>query len=172
MTPEERRRRRLERNRLAARECRQKKKVYVQELEERMERMESENRRLHKEIEELNAKLTLGSMHLDRRGMFEDITPSMPPMNGGGVRHMATPLPTDSSTHTTDRSTASPVASLGRDSSVPTPPPSHGSYMMGSHHQPHSMDMMARDLSASPTLPKPIIPLTHGRPHSDSWSSI
>ncbi|KAI8056928.1 hypothetical protein BDF22DRAFT_740436 [Syncephalis plumigaleata] len=188
MTPEERRRRRLERNRLAARECRQKKKVYVQELEDRMERMEVENRRLRKEIEELNAKLTLGSMHLDRRGMFEDNTPSsMPPMNGGSngggdIRHMVTPLPTDSSTHTTDRSTASPVASLGRESSVPTPPPSHGgSYIMGSHHhqhqqqqQPpsHSVDMLARDLSASPTLPKPIIPLTHGRPHSDSWSSI
>ncbi|KAI9593132.1 hypothetical protein BDF19DRAFT_415771 [Syncephalis fuscata] len=159
MTPEERRRRRLERNRLAARECRQKKKVYVQELEDRMERMESENRRLRKEIEELNAKLTLGSMHLDRRGMFEEAR-----MAGG--RQATTPMATDGST-STDRSTASPVASMGTDGIVPTPPPSNGSYVMS-----HPVDILSRDLSVSPILPKPVIPLSHGRPHSDSWSSV
>ncbi|KAJ1956713.1 hypothetical protein EC988_001200 [Linderina pennispora] len=62
LTPDERRARRLQRNRLAAKECRQKKKVYITNLEQQVEDLENENSRLHKEIEELNAKLTLGGM--------------------------------------------------------------------------------------------------------------
>lgn len=176
MTPEERRRRRLERNRLAARECRQKKKVYVQELEDRMERMESENRRLRKEIEELNAKLTLGSMHLDRRGMFDEMhhhqdhhadddhSTSMPPTTTTTAGTAAI----DGASTGTDRSSASPVPVMLRpDGTVPTPPPSHSSYGMS-----HSNDILPRDLSVSPILPKPVVPLSHNRPHADSWSSV
>ncbi|ORX67736.1 hypothetical protein DL89DRAFT_268949 [Linderina pennispora] len=62
LTPDERRARRLQRNRLAAKECRQKKKVYITNLEQQVEDLENENSRLRKEIEELNAKLTLGGM--------------------------------------------------------------------------------------------------------------
>ncbi|KAJ1943863.1 hypothetical protein FBU59_002774 [Linderina macrospora] len=62
LTPDERRARRLQRNRLAAKECRQKKKVYITNLEQQVEDLEHENSRLRKEIEELNAKLTLGGM--------------------------------------------------------------------------------------------------------------
>ncbi|RKP25916.1 hypothetical protein SYNPS1DRAFT_27560 [Syncephalis pseudoplumigaleata] len=209
MTPEERRRRRLERNRLAARECRQKKKVYVQELEDRMERMESENRRLRKEIEELNAKLTLGSMHLDRRGMFDEQHPHphptasaassssglpLPPMEHGAAaatpdhhhHHHHHPAPTASpgSGSSSASASASPSSvmvmrgggggAIDREHSVPTPPPSHGSYMHGNSNgtMPPPPPPPPRDLSISPTLPKPMLPLTHGRPHADSWSSV
>ncbi|KAG0237121.1 hypothetical protein BGW42_001697 [Actinomortierella wolfii] len=65
MTNEERRQRRLLRNRMAAKECRKKKKAYVQELEDTVQRLKEENVRLHKEVEELNAKLTLGAMRID-----------------------------------------------------------------------------------------------------------
>ncbi|KAI9506041.1 hypothetical protein BX070DRAFT_219239 [Coemansia spiralis] len=62
LTADERRARRLQRNRLAAKECRQKKKAYIQNLEDQVHDLRKDNERLRKEIEELNAKLTLGGM--------------------------------------------------------------------------------------------------------------
>ncbi|KAJ1768980.1 hypothetical protein LPJ74_004410 [Coemansia sp. RSA 1843] len=62
LTADERRARRLQRNRLAAKECRQKKKAYITNLEDQVHDLNEENSRLRKEIEELNAKLTLGGM--------------------------------------------------------------------------------------------------------------
>ncbi|KAJ1910429.1 hypothetical protein IWQ60_010662 [Tieghemiomyces parasiticus] len=61
-TADERRQRRLLRNRIAAKECRRKKKVYVTALEEQVEYLTDELSRARKELEEANAKLTLGSM--------------------------------------------------------------------------------------------------------------
>ncbi|RHZ54177.1 hypothetical protein Glove_429g29 [Diversispora epigaea] len=57
LSNDERRQRRLLRNRVAAKECRRKKKLYVADLEEKVTRLEEENIRLHKEVEELNSKL-------------------------------------------------------------------------------------------------------------------
>ncbi|KAJ1797972.1 hypothetical protein LPJ59_002800 [Coemansia sp. RSA 2399] len=71
LTADERRARRLQRNRLAAKECRQKKKAYITNLEDQVHDLSEENSRLHKEIEELNAKLTLGGM----RGSSSATTP-------------------------------------------------------------------------------------------------
>ncbi|KAJ2342844.1 hypothetical protein GGH91_003392 [Coemansia sp. RSA 2671] len=62
LTPDERRARRLQRNRLAAKECRQKKKAYINNLESQVCDLQEENSLLRKEIEELNAKLTLSGM--------------------------------------------------------------------------------------------------------------
>ncbi|KAJ1645233.1 hypothetical protein LPJ64_003166 [Coemansia asiatica] len=62
LTPDERRARRLQRNRLAAKECRQKKKAYISNLESQVADLQTENTQLRKEIEELNAKLTLSAM--------------------------------------------------------------------------------------------------------------
>ncbi|GBC04052.1 hypothetical protein RclHR1_05490015 [Rhizophagus clarus] len=53
----ERQRRRLERNRVAARQCRERKKVYVSNLESKVTRLEEENAKLRCEVLELNAKL-------------------------------------------------------------------------------------------------------------------
>ncbi|CAG8469264.1 9455_t:CDS:1 [Paraglomus brasilianum] len=65
LTNDERRQRRLLRNRVAAKECRRKKKAYVAELEEKVARLETENSRLQKLVEELNAKITLSAMRID-----------------------------------------------------------------------------------------------------------
>lgn len=65
MTNDERRQRRLLRNRVAAKECRKKKKAYVNELQDTCARLQEENARLLRENEELNAKLTLGAMRID-----------------------------------------------------------------------------------------------------------
>ncbi|CAG8630618.1 3476_t:CDS:1 [Paraglomus occultum] len=65
LTNDERRQRRLLRNRVAAKECRRKKKAYVAELEEKVARLETENNRLQKLVEELNAKITLSAMRID-----------------------------------------------------------------------------------------------------------
>ncbi|CAO3686539.1 unnamed protein product [Umbelopsis ramanniana] len=62
LTDDERRQRRLLRNRMAAKECRKKKKNYVQGMEEKIARLEEENLRLRKEVEDANAKLALDSM--------------------------------------------------------------------------------------------------------------
>ncbi|KAJ2805367.1 hypothetical protein H4S07_004036 [Coemansia furcata] len=62
LTPDERRARRLQRNRLAAKECRQKKKAYINNLEAQVCDLQEENSQLRKEIEELNVKLTLSAM--------------------------------------------------------------------------------------------------------------
>ncbi|KAG0091525.1 hypothetical protein BGZ93_007525 [Podila epicladia] len=64
-TNDERRQRRLLRNRVAAKECRKKKKAYVKELQDTCAFLKEENAKLYKEIEELNAKLTLGAMRAD-----------------------------------------------------------------------------------------------------------
>lgn len=65
LTNDERRQRRLLRNRVAAKECRRKKKAYVADLEEKVTRLEDENSRLNKEIDELNTKLSLNVMKLE-----------------------------------------------------------------------------------------------------------
>ncbi|KAJ2451726.1 hypothetical protein GGF42_004193 [Coemansia sp. RSA 2424] len=62
LTTDERRARRLQRNRLAAKECRQKKKAYINNLESQVCDLQEENSQLRKEIKELNAKLTLSGM--------------------------------------------------------------------------------------------------------------
>ncbi|CAG8452936.1 3727_t:CDS:1 [Acaulospora colombiana] len=56
LSNDERRQRRLLRNRVAAKECRRKKKAYVADLEEKVTRLEEENIRLQKEVEELSSK--------------------------------------------------------------------------------------------------------------------
>ncbi|KAJ1672961.1 hypothetical protein EV182_006156, partial [Spiromyces aspiralis] len=75
LTPEERRARRLQRNRLAAKECRQKKKQYIKDLEERVEYLEKENMQLRKELDEMNAKLTLGVMRTGNTPILGNSTP-------------------------------------------------------------------------------------------------
>ncbi|KAJ2463066.1 hypothetical protein GGI02_005320, partial [Coemansia sp. RSA 2322] len=62
LTPDERRARRLQRNRLAAKECRQKKKAYIQNLESQVCDLQEENAGLRREIEELNVKIALSGM--------------------------------------------------------------------------------------------------------------
>ncbi|KAI8880396.1 hypothetical protein K501DRAFT_224940 [Backusella circina FSU 941] len=62
MSNDERRQRRLLRNRVAAKECRKKKKQHIHDMEQKIVSLEEENARLHKEVEELNAKLALGAM--------------------------------------------------------------------------------------------------------------
>ncbi|GAB5587051.1 X-box-binding protein 1 [Umbelopsis nana] len=62
LTNDERRQRRLFRNRVAAKECRKKKKASIQNMEERIQQLEEENERLQKELEDVNAKLALGAM--------------------------------------------------------------------------------------------------------------
>ncbi|KNC96275.1 uncharacterized protein SPPG_08427 [Spizellomyces punctatus DAOM BR117] len=59
LSQEERRQRRLMRNRIAAKECRQKKKTYVMELEQRIKELEDENDDLRHENEELKSQLLL-----------------------------------------------------------------------------------------------------------------
>ena len=56
LSNDERRQRRLLRNRVAAKECRKKKKQHIHEMEEKIEKLEKENANLTKEVEELNAK--------------------------------------------------------------------------------------------------------------------
>ncbi|CAO3634538.1 unnamed protein product [Mucor fragilis] len=57
LTADERRQRRLWRNRVAAKECRKKKKQYVHELEETITRLESENSALRKQVEDIKIKV-------------------------------------------------------------------------------------------------------------------
>ncbi|ORY00348.1 hypothetical protein K493DRAFT_312874 [Basidiobolus meristosporus CBS 931.73] len=66
LTIEERRQRRLIRNREAAKECRKKKKLYVSELEEKVQRLDEENCQLRQEIQELQAKITLSILHKEK----------------------------------------------------------------------------------------------------------
>ncbi|CAJ0769368.1 10046_t:CDS:2, partial [Entrophospora sp. SA101] len=61
----EKRQRRLYRNRIAAKECRRKKKAYVADLEEKATHLEEENVKLRKELEELKAKANLSAMKID-----------------------------------------------------------------------------------------------------------
>ncbi|KAI8378375.1 hypothetical protein BD560DRAFT_390189 [Blakeslea trispora] len=57
LTADERRQRRLWRNRMAAKECRKKKKQYIGQLEATIERLQSENALLRKEAEDLRQKV-------------------------------------------------------------------------------------------------------------------
>ncbi|CAG8654724.1 8130_t:CDS:2 [Funneliformis mosseae] len=65
LTNDERRQRRLLRNRVAAKECRRKKKAYVADLEEKVTRLEEENLRLLKEVEDFNTKLNINALKLE-----------------------------------------------------------------------------------------------------------
>ncbi|KAI8324189.1 hypothetical protein GQ54DRAFT_78541 [Martensiomyces pterosporus] len=91
LTPDERRARRLQRNRLAAKECRQKKKAYINNLEAQVDDLREENAQLRKEIEELNAKLTLGGMRSNSATGTPTLhTKSLPlpdHAHGGGSEH-------------------------------------------------------------------------------------
>ncbi|KAI9470612.1 MAG: hypothetical protein EXX96DRAFT_458646, partial [Benjaminiella poitrasii] len=63
LSNDERRQRRLLRNRVAAKECRKKKKQHIQDMEEKIVRLEEENAKLANEVEELKEKLSsLSSM--------------------------------------------------------------------------------------------------------------
>ncbi|CEP19433.1 hypothetical protein [Parasitella parasitica] len=57
LTADERRQRRLWRNRVAAKECRKKKKLYVHELKETISRLEGENSALRKQVDDIKMKL-------------------------------------------------------------------------------------------------------------------
>ncbi|KAG2197662.1 hypothetical protein INT47_002369 [Mucor saturninus] len=57
LTPDERRQRRLLRNRLAAKDCRKKKKEYIKQMEERISQLESERIELKEKVDELKAKI-------------------------------------------------------------------------------------------------------------------
>ncbi|KAJ2714025.1 hypothetical protein H4R19_001943 [Coemansia spiralis] len=101
LTADERRARRLQRNRLAAKECRQKKKVYIQTLEDHVSQLQDENSRLRKEISELNAKLTLSGM----RASSSATTPLLEPR---------LPAPSDNAHETSVESLPSPSLSAKR----------------------------------------------------------
>lgn len=58
LTADERRQRRLLRNRLAAKDCRKKKKEYIKQMEERIHQLESEKVELSEKISELKAKVS------------------------------------------------------------------------------------------------------------------
>lgn len=60
LTNDEKRQRRLLRNRVAAKECRKKKKKHIQDMEEKIVQLEEENAKLAKEVEELKKQLSLG----------------------------------------------------------------------------------------------------------------
>ncbi|CAG8496285.1 11994_t:CDS:2 [Diversispora eburnea] len=57
VTEEERHRRRLDRNRIAARQCRERKKAYVTNLESRVTSLEAENTKLRQELTTLHSRL-------------------------------------------------------------------------------------------------------------------
>ncbi|KAG0174289.1 hypothetical protein DFQ28_002673 [Apophysomyces sp. BC1034] len=63
LSNDERRQRRLLRNRVAAKECRKKKKLYIHDMEEKIQRLEEENSRMRKQVEELTVKLSMGDIH-------------------------------------------------------------------------------------------------------------
>ncbi|KAI8343470.1 hypothetical protein BC941DRAFT_411511 [Chlamydoabsidia padenii] len=62
MSNDERRQRRLLRNRVAAKECRKKKKQYIQDLEDKITRLEEDNANLKKQLDNANNKLALSTM--------------------------------------------------------------------------------------------------------------
>ncbi|KAJ9059000.1 X-box-binding protein 1 [Entomophthora muscae] len=62
LPPEEKRQRRLQRNRVAAKECRKKKKEYVETMETRLKMLQARNLELNMKLKELQAQLTLGLM--------------------------------------------------------------------------------------------------------------
>ncbi|KAF9915576.1 hypothetical protein BX616_005834 [Lobosporangium transversale] len=89
MSNEERRQRRLLRNRVAAKECRKKKKAYVNELQDTCTRLQEENARLYKEIEELNAKLTLSAMRIDENvRLIKEVEQLSAKLTLGAMAHM------------------------------------------------------------------------------------
>ncbi|GAA5809368.1 hypothetical protein MFLAVUS_002776 [Mucor flavus] len=59
LTADEKRQRRLLRNRLAAKDCRKKKKEYIKQMEQTITRLEMEKEELNDKIVELKAKATL-----------------------------------------------------------------------------------------------------------------
>lgn len=57
LSPEEKRQRRLWRNRLAAKECRKKKKLYIHDMEGTIKRLTNENLNLRNQVNELKAQV-------------------------------------------------------------------------------------------------------------------
>ncbi|ORZ05768.1 hypothetical protein BCR42DRAFT_496524 [Absidia repens] len=62
MSNDERRQRRLLRNRVAAKECRKKKKQYIQDMEDKIARLEEENATLQRQLEDAKNKLAFSTM--------------------------------------------------------------------------------------------------------------
>lgn len=58
LTPDEKRQRRLLRNRLAAKDCRKKKKEYIKQMEQTIARLEREKEELNQKIIELKANVS------------------------------------------------------------------------------------------------------------------
>lgn len=58
LSAEERRQRRLWRNRIAAKECRKKKKMYIEDLKTKIQQLQEHNDSLRKEAAELKEKLS------------------------------------------------------------------------------------------------------------------
>ncbi|KAI9358988.1 hypothetical protein BD770DRAFT_386364 [Pilaira anomala] len=58
LTPDEKRQRRLLRNRLAAKDCRKKKKEYIKQMEQTIARLEREKEELNQKIIELKANIS------------------------------------------------------------------------------------------------------------------
>ncbi|KAJ2490746.1 hypothetical protein IWW37_002849 [Coemansia sp. RSA 2050] len=96
LTPDERRARRLQRNRLAAKECRQKKKAYINNLESQVCDLQEENSQLRKEIEELNARLTLSDMRASSSVTTPILEPRIhaPPERGAEISYSRHASPT------------------------------------------------------------------------------
>ncbi|KAI0234520.1 X-box-binding protein 1 [Massospora cicadina] len=59
LPPEEKRQRRLQRNRVAAKECRKKKKEYVESMEVKLKALELQNSKLDLQVKELEVQLIL-----------------------------------------------------------------------------------------------------------------
>ncbi|KAI8981780.1 hypothetical protein BDF20DRAFT_834461 [Mycotypha africana] len=62
LSNDEKRQRRLLRNRVAAKECRKKKKQHIQDMEQKILQLEDENKKLKDQVDELRAKLGLPSL--------------------------------------------------------------------------------------------------------------
>ncbi|CAJ0637393.1 12776_t:CDS:2 [Entrophospora sp. SA101] len=61
------RKRKLERNRIAAKQCRERKKIYVAKLESKVTRLEEENAHLRRELDELNTRLQFNPVDAQER---------------------------------------------------------------------------------------------------------
>jgi hypothetical protein len=125
LSNDERRQRRLLRNRVAAKECRKKKKLHIQEMEEKIVQLEKENENLVKEVEELKSKLALGSMEgSESYRLMKEVKELNAKLGMGG------PLPTNSSAlnaavmAATHQPTTTPITQqqsmISNNSTVPT----------------------------------------------------
>ncbi|KAI8095090.1 uncharacterized protein B0P05DRAFT_524648 [Gilbertella persicaria] len=73
LTADERHQRRLWRNRLAAKECRKKKKEYIVQLENTVTRLQSENTSLRKQAEDLRQKVAVMNPSDDNVRLIKEV---------------------------------------------------------------------------------------------------